>query len=75
MLVHLVFANIILTCFFFFFLIIDLYILIPAVIVQLFNPIARLIIPIETPRKEAKPAIKIHALLFIIINDLFQFCL
>ena len=40
--------------FFFFFLIIDLYFLIPAVIPQIFNPIAELVIPIGIPTKEAK---------------------
>ena len=41
---HLDFANnTILSCFVFFFLIIDLYFLIPAVVVQIFNPIAELV--------------------------------
>ena len=44
----------ILSCFFFFFLIIDLYFLIPAVIAQSFNPIAELVIPKGIPTKEAK---------------------
>ena len=39
---------------FFFFLIIHLYFLIPAVIAQIFNPIAELIIPIGMPVIEAK---------------------
>ena len=51
-------------CFFFFFfaLIIDLYLywLIPAVITQLFNPIAELVIPIGIPTKEAKAEMEIH---------------
>ena len=38
--------NTILSCFFFFFLIIDLLFLIPAAIAQLFNTIAKLVIPI-----------------------------
>ena len=38
----------------FLFLIIGLYFLIPAVIVQIFNPIAELVILIEIPLKEAK---------------------
>ena len=42
----------------FFFLKIDLYFLILAVIVQIFNPIAELVIPIGTPRKEAKAGIE-----------------
>ena len=44
--------NTSLSCFFF--LIIDLYFLTPAVIAQIFNPIAGLVIPIEIPTKEAK---------------------
>ena len=43
-----------------FFLIIDLRFLIPAVIAQIFNPIAELVIPIGTPSKEAKVEIEIH---------------
>ena len=55
MLFNLDFANnTILSCFFFFFLIIDLYFLIPAVIAQIFNPIAELVIPIEIAIKDAK---------------------
>ena len=34
--------------------IIDLYVLIPAVITQMFNPIVQLAIPIGIPTKEAK---------------------
>ena len=52
--------NTILSCFFFFLLIIDLYFLIPAVIAQIFNPIAELLIPIEIPIKEAKADIEIY---------------
>ena len=52
--------NAILLGFFFFFLIIDLYFLIAAVIAQIFNPTAELAIPIETPTKEAKTEIEIH---------------
>ena len=49
------FANsTILLCFFFFFLIIDLNVLVLKVIVQIFNPIAELLIPIGIPTKEAK---------------------
>ena len=50
-------------CFFFFFaLIIDLYLywLIPAVITQLFNPIAELVISIGIPTKEAKAEMEMH---------------
>ena len=44
--------NTILSCFFF--LIIDLYFLIPAVVVQIFNPIADLVIPLGITIKEKK---------------------
>ena len=55
MLFNLDFANDnILSCFFFYFLIIDLYFLIPAIISQIFNPIAELVIPIGIPTKEVK---------------------
>ena len=61
MLFHLDFAdNTILSCLVFFFLIIDLNFLIPAVIAQIFNPIVELVIPILIPSKEAKPEIEIH---------------
>ena len=60
MLFNLDFANnTILSCFFFFFLIIDLYFLIPAVIAQIFNPIPDLVIPIGIPAKEAKAEMEI----------------
>ena len=59
MLFNLDFANnIILLCFFF--LIIDLYFLIPAVIAHIFNPIAELVIPLGIPIREAKAEIEIH---------------
>ena len=55
MLFYLDFAkNTISSCFFLFFLIIDLYFLIPAVITQFFNPIVELAIPIGITTKEAK---------------------
>ena len=61
MLFNLDFANnTILSCFFFFFLIIDLYFLIPAVITQIFNPIVELAIPIGIPTKEAKAEMETH---------------
>ena len=61
MLFNLDFANnTILSCFFFFFLIIDLYFLIPAVIAQIFNPIAEIVIPIGIATKEAKAEMKTH---------------
>ena len=43
-----------------FFLIIDLYFLISAVIAQIFNPIAELVIPIGIPIKEAKAEMETH---------------
>ena len=43
-----------------FFLIIELYFLFSAVIAQIFNPIAELVIRIEIPTKEAKAEIEIH---------------
>ena len=46
-----------------FFLIIDLNLLIPAAIAQIFNPIAELLIPIGIPNKEAKAEIKIHPII------------
>ena len=46
--------NTISSCFVFFIVIIDLYFLIPAVIAQIFNPIAALVISIEILIKEAK---------------------
>ena len=54
--------NIILSGFFFFFLIINLYSLILAVIAQIFNPIAELVILIGIPRKDANKKLEIHAL-------------
>ena len=41
-------------------LIIALYFLIPTVIVQIFDPIAELVIPTGFPIKEAKTEIEIH---------------
>ena len=46
--------------FIFFFIIIDLYFLIPAITVQIFNPIAELIIPVGIPTKEAKAEMETH---------------
>ena len=54
MLCNLDFSNNILSWFFFFFLIIYLNYLIPAVIAQMFNPVAESIIFIGIPTKEAK---------------------
>ena len=64
MLINLDFANnTILSCFFFFFLIIDLYFLISAVIAQIFNLIAELVIPTGIPVKETKGEIEIHTVI------------
>ena len=61
MLLNLDFANnIILSCFFYFFLFFDLYFLIPAVIAQIFNPIAELVIATRIPTKEAKVEMETH---------------
>ena len=55
MLFNLDFANnTILSWFFFIFIIIGLYFLVPAVIAQIFNPIAELLIPIGMSIKEEK---------------------
>ena len=53
-------SNTILSCFSFYLLTIDLYFLIPAVIAQVFNPIAELVIPIGIPTKEAKVETETH---------------
>ena len=52
--------NTISSCFFLFFLIIDLYFLIVAVITQIFYSAAELVIPIGIPTKEAKAEIETH---------------
>ena len=52
--------NTILSCFFFFFLIMELYFLIPVAITQVFNPITELVIPIGMPSKEAKAEIEMQ---------------
>ena len=60
MLFNLVFANnTILKCFLFFFLIIDLYFWINAVIAQIFIPTAELVMSVGIPTKEAKAEIEI----------------
>ena len=61
MVFNLDFANEnVLPSFFLFFLIIDLYFLIPTVIKQIFNAIAELVIPTGIPTKEANAGMKIH---------------
>ena len=52
--------NTILSCFFFFFLIIGL---IPAVIAQIFNAIMELVIPIGIPTKKTKAEMETHPLI------------
>ena len=61
MLFNLDFANnTILSCFYFFFLVINLYVLIPAVFTKIFNPIAEIVIHTGIPIKEEKVAIEIQ---------------
>ena len=60
MLFNLDFANNIILCVFLFFLFIDLYFLIPAVITQKFNAIAELVIPLEISTKETKAEVETH---------------
>ena len=61
MLFNLDFANkSILSCFFFFFLVIDLYLLIPSVIAQIFNPISEVLIPTGIPTKETRAEMETH---------------
>ena len=61
MLFNLSFANnTALSCFFFLFLIFDLCFLIPAVITQIFDPVAKLLILIEIPTKKAKAEMETH---------------
>ena len=45
---------------FLFFLIIDLYFLISAIIAQIFNTFVELVIPIGIPTKEAKAKLQTH---------------
>ena len=52
--------NTVLSCFFFFFLIIDLHFLIPAAITEMFNPIAELIMPIGIPTIKAKTGMETY---------------
>ena len=55
--------NTILSCFFFYFWIIDLFFLIPAITVQIFNHVAGLVNPIGIPSKEAKAEIETHPII------------
>ena len=52
--------NTILSQLFLFFLIINLYFIIPAIIAQIFNQTAKLVIPIEIPTKETKAEMETH---------------
>ena len=54
LLFNLAFANKTIFALFSFFLIIDLYFLIPAVIAKIYNPIAELVISVGIPTKETK---------------------
>ena len=65
--------NTILSCSFFFFLIIYLYFLILAVIAQIFNPIAELVIPIGTTTKEAKAEMEKHPVTVEITTSKWSF--
>ena len=66
MLFNLDFANnAILSCVVFFFLVIDLYFLIPAVIAQIFHKIAELVIPTGIPTKEAKIEMETHPVIVV----------
>ena len=47
----------------FFFLIFDLYFLIPEAIAQIFNPIPELLIPKGIPSKEAKAEIELYPII------------
>ena len=60
-------SNTILPCFLFFFLIIGLYFLISAVIAQIFNPIAEVVIPIGIRTTEAKTEMEAHPVITEII--------
>ena len=62
MLFKLVFGNnTMLSCFFYFFLVIELYFLIREVIAHIFNPIAESVIPVGIQNKEVKVEIGTHS--------------
>ena len=52
-----------------FFLITDLYFLIPMVITQILNPIVELVIPIGIPTKEAKVEMEIHPVIVETVSE------
>ena len=53
-------SSTILSCFFLFFLIIDLYFLIAAMMTQILIPVAELVILIGIPTKEVKAEMETH---------------
>ena len=53
-------SNTILSCFFLFFLIIDLYFLIAAIMTQILIPVVELVILIGIPTKEEKAEMETH---------------
>ena len=56
--------------FLFLFLFLDLYLLIPAVTTQIFNPIAEIAIPVGVPIKEAKSEMETHPVIVeITVNE------
>ena len=55
-----VFANNTIVSCYFFFLIIDLHLLIPAICAQIFNPATELAMPTGIPTNEAKAEMEIH---------------
>ena len=63
--------NTTLSCFFLFFLIIDLYFLTPAAIAQICNPLEELAIPIGIPIEEAEAEIEIHP---VIVEAIVRKC-
>ena len=64
-------SKTILSCFYFFFLTIDLYFLFPAAIAQIFNSFAEIIIPIGTISNEVKTEIEI---ILIIVEAKIRKC-
>ena len=65
-------SNTSLSCFFLFFLVIDLYFLIPAVIPQIIIPTAKLSIPTLTPTDEAKAEVETQPLTAKILFYVYQ---
>ena len=64
-------SNTILSCFFLFFIFIDLCFLILAAIMQIFTPIAELVISLEIPTKKAKAEMETHP---IIVENIINEC-